>query len=69
MAPHSSTLAWKIPWREEPGGQSRTRLKQLSSSSSSSIGKKKTHTNIWRINNQELFILNNQEFSEEIKRE
>ena len=32
MAPHSSTLAWKIPWREEPGGVqsmgllSRTRL-------------------------------------------
>ena len=20
MAPHSSTLAWQIPWREEPGG-------------------------------------------------
>ena len=20
MAPYSSTLAWKIPWREEPGG-------------------------------------------------
>ena len=19
MAPHSSTLAWRIPWREEPG--------------------------------------------------
>ena len=19
MAPHSSTLAWKIPWTEEPG--------------------------------------------------
>ena len=19
MAPHSSTLAWKIPWREQPG--------------------------------------------------
>ena len=42
LAPHSSTLAWKIPWTEEPGGlpsmgsQSRTRLKQLSSSSSSS---------------------------------
>ena len=36
---HSSTLAWKIPWMEEPGGlpsmgsQSRTRLKRLSSSS------------------------------------
>ena len=20
MAPHSTTLAWKIPWAEEPGG-------------------------------------------------
>ena len=20
MAPHSSTLAWKVPWAEEPGG-------------------------------------------------
>ena len=20
MAPHSSTLAWKIPWKEEPSG-------------------------------------------------
>ena len=33
MAPHSSTLAWKIPWRKEPGWaavhgvtKSRTRL-------------------------------------------
>ena len=29
MAPHSRTLAWKIPWTEEPGGpqvKSRTRL-------------------------------------------
>ena len=33
MAPHSSTLAWKIPWTEEPGraavhgvDKSRTRL-------------------------------------------
>ena len=26
MAPHSSTLAWKIPWAEEPG-----RLKSLGS--------------------------------------
>ena len=37
MAPHSSTLAWKIPWTEEPGGlQSvglhRVGLKRLSSS-------------------------------------
>ena len=28
MAPHSSTLAWKIPWMEEPGGlQSMTSLR------------------------------------------
>ena len=30
MAPHSGTLAWKIPWTEEPGShgvaKSRTRL-------------------------------------------
>ena len=26
MAPHSSTLAWKIPWMEEPGGLQSTRL-------------------------------------------
>ena len=37
MATHSSVLAWRIPWREEPGGlqaigsyKSRTRLKRLS---------------------------------------
>ena len=40
METHSSTLAWKIPWTEEPEGlqsmglQSRTQLKRLSSSSS-----------------------------------
>ena len=35
MAPHSSTLAWKIPWAEEPGrlqsmgSQSQTRLRDF----------------------------------------
>ena len=48
MAPHSSTLAWKIPWTEEPSGlpsmgwHSRTRLKRLSSSSSIAIGQTKS---------------------------
>ena len=37
MATHSSTLAWKIPWTEKPGGlqsmgpQSRTRLSDVTS--------------------------------------
>ena len=26
MATHSSIFAWKIPWTEEPGGQSQTGL-------------------------------------------
>ena len=43
MATHSSILAWRIPGTEEPSGlpsmgsQSWTRLKRLSSSSSSSM--------------------------------
>ena len=28
MAPHSSTLAWRIPWREEPGGLQSTGRKE-----------------------------------------
>ena len=28
MAPHSSSLAWKIPWTEEPGGLQSTGLKE-----------------------------------------
>ena len=30
MAPHSSTLAWKIPWTEEPGGLQSMRSLRLS---------------------------------------
>jgi len=43
MATHSSVLAWRIPGTGEPGGlpsmgsQSRTRLKRVSSGSSSSV--------------------------------
>ena len=29
MAPHSSTLAWKIPWTEEPAGYSSWGLEEL----------------------------------------
>ena len=30
MAPHSSTLAWKIPWMEEPGGLQSTGSRKVS---------------------------------------
>ena len=36
MAPHSSTLAWKIPWTEEPG--------RLQSMGSQTVGHTHTHT-------------------------
>ena len=29
MAPHSSTLAWKIPWTEEPGRLQSMRLQRV----------------------------------------
>ena len=44
MATHSSILAWRIPWTEEPGGlqsmgsQSRTRLKRLSMHTQKKMG-------------------------------
>ena len=44
MATHSNTLAWKIPWTEEPGGlhgvaQSRTRLSDFTFTSRHEIVK------------------------------
>ena len=41
MAPHSSTLAWKVPWTEEPGGlqsMGSLRVGQDSATSLSRIG-------------------------------
>ena len=43
MATHSSVLAWRIPWTEEPGGlqstgsQSQTRLSDFTSLSSKQV--------------------------------
>ena len=60
MAPHSSTLAWKIPWVEEPGGlqsigspKSRTRLSDFTFTSHFPALEKAmaTHSSVlaWRI--------------------
>ena len=61
MAPHSSTLAWKIPWMEEPGGlhavhgvaRSRTRLSDFTFTSHFHALEKEmaTHSSVlaWRI--------------------
>ena len=45
MVAHSSLLAWRVPWTEEPGGpqsmgsQSQTVLKRLSPSSREEVGR------------------------------
>ena len=37
MAPHSSPLAWKIPWTEEPGGLQSTGLLRVGRDSATSL--------------------------------
>ena len=37
MAPHSSTLAWKIPWMEEPGGLQSMGLLRVGQDSATSL--------------------------------
>ena len=60
MAPHSSTLAWKIPWTEEPGrlqsmgvAKSPTRLSDFTFTSHCHAVEKEmaTHSSVlaWRI--------------------
>ena len=55
MATHSSVLAWRIPGMGEPGGlpsmgsQSWTRLKRLSSSSSSSRSEGSVTGNLYMV--------------------
>ena len=57
MAPHSSTLAWKIPWVEEPGrlqsmgSQSRTRLSDFTFHFHALEKEMATHSSVldWRI--------------------
>ena len=61
MAPHSSTLAWKVPWTEEPGRlhavhgvvKSRTRLNDFTFTSHFHALEKEmaTHSSVlaWRI--------------------
>ena len=56
MAPHSSTLAWKIPWMEEPGGlhgvaKSRTWLSDFTFHFHALEKEMATHSSVlaWRI--------------------
>ena len=57
MAPHSSTLAWKIPWTEEPGrlqsmgSLSRTQLSDVTYHLHSLEKEMVTHSSVlaWRI--------------------
>ena len=54
MAPHSSTLAWKIPWTKEPGGlqsMGSIRVGQDQATSLSRIGEGNGNCSVlaWRI--------------------
>ena len=60
MAPHSTTLAWRIPWTEEPGqtaiygvAKSRTRLSNITCTFHFHVLEKEmpTHSSVlaWRI--------------------
>ena len=52
MAPHSSILAWEVPWTEEPGGlgvaKSRTRLKQLNHHQCQTLSPSVSHHCLWQ---------------------
>ena len=53
MAPHSSALAWKIPWTQEPGRLSQTRLSDFTFTLHFHVLEKEmaTHSSVlaWRI--------------------
>ena len=44
MAPHSSILAWKIPWTEEPSGLQSTGLQRIRHDSADTHTHTHTHT-------------------------
>ena len=45
MAPHSSILAWRIPWTEEPGGLYPRGRKELDMTERQEKGRKKKKKN------------------------
>ena len=66
MAPHSSTLAWKIPWMEEPGrlyvvhgvAEGRTRLSDFTFTFHALEKEMATHSSVlaWRIPGMEAWL-------------
>ena len=42
MAPHSSILAWDVPWKEEPSG-----LQSMPQKESDTIEQQHTHTSLY----------------------
>ena len=44
MATHSSTLAWRIPWTEEPGGLQSTGFKESDMTEQLSTAQQREHT-------------------------
>ena len=59
MATHSSTLAWRIPWREEPGRLQSTRSQRVGHNWATSLSLFKLHLLIQNLQcNMILLILN-----------
>ena len=62
MAPHSSTLAWKIPQTEEPGrlqsmgSQSRTRLSDVAAATAITSVASKLLLSFGNVDMQEIFF-------------
>ena len=54
MAMHSNTLAWRIPWTEEPGGlQSMGSQRARHDWATSLYGLSSSHVEIWELHNKE----------------
>ena len=65
MAPHSSTLAWKIPWIEEPG---RLLLQRIFPAQGSNSGLLHFRQILYHLSHQEIPNNNNQIRSDQISR-
>ena len=56
MAAHSSTLAWKIPWREEPGRLQSMRLQRVGHDWATSLTTSAIFSSVQSLNRVQFFV-------------